>query len=554
MIGALLTVALSLPGESAPSGVSSVAFSRESGFYSDGFALELSAVGGEIHYTLDCTDPDTDSPVYTGPIEITDASLNENRYSMETGVSVEFREELLREANSTLYYGYDLPKGLVDKATVVRAVCVGPDGECGPVSNAVYFVDYDDKEGYQGMRVIAIATDPKNLFDPKTGIYVTGNVFERTLTSDGHIAGSMGSNYGTWEANYNRSGRKWEREAYVCCFDEHRNILFSGNYGLRVQGGTSRALLPKSLNLFARKEYGAGSFSYEALFGMSGKLDSINLHSGAQCLSTKLNDYIINEHTKDLNFCTREYVPTMVFLDGEFWGFCWMTPRYEEEYFKYRYNVYDDDLIVMKAGVTEIGTAYDKEDYYRTMIAELCDLDMSDPANYERARELIDIDSCVDYFATEIYVANVDWPHHNVQLWRTREVSSGPCSDTRWRWIMYDANISMELSYAQRDMVEWAARRSEMFGSLMENEAFADAIYRKLVELARVNFNPSEIDDFIDDYKLFMADAMEKEYARFYGDNKTVDSFLAGCDRIKQFFDLRYDYIMEKYGEYGEAQ
>lgn len=34
-------------------------------------------------------------------------------------------------------------------------------------------------------------------------------------------------------------------------------------------------------------------------------------------------------------------------------------------------------------------------------------------------KETIDIDNFINYFATELYIANPDWPRHNVAVWRT---------------------------------------------------------------------------------------------------------------------------------------
>jgi hypothetical protein len=49
-----------------------------------------------------------------------------------------------------------------------------------------------------------------------------------------------------------------------------------------------------------------------------------------------------------------------------------------------------------------------------------------------------------------------------------------------------------------------------------------------------------------------MADPIEKEYERFYGDNMTIDDFYSGCEEVRDFFELRYQYILDTYGESDE--
>jgi hypothetical protein len=54
----------------------------------------------------------------------------------------------------------------------------------------------------------------------------------------------------------------------------------------------------------------------------------------------------------------------------------------------------------------------------------------------------------------------------------------------------------------------------------------------------------------IDEYEQLMADPIEKEYERFYGDNITIDEFYNVCEEVRDFFELRYQYIMETYGNW----
>ena len=55
---------------------------------------------------------------------------------------------------------------------------------------------------------------------------------------------------------------------------------------------------------------------------------------------------------------------------------------------------------------------------------------------------MIDIQSYIDYYAFEIYVANCDSISNNYAMWRTRNVKSSPYYDGKWRWILYDTDDS----------------------------------------------------------------------------------------------------------------
>ena len=38
------------------------------------------------------------------------------------------------------------------------------------------------------------------------------------------------------------------------------------------------------------------------------------------------------------------------------------------------------------------------------------------------------------------YIGSRDWPHHNIKWWKDRTTT-----DSKWRWIMYDTDISFQL-------------------------------------------------------------------------------------------------------------
>ena len=83
LVGVALVVGLLVYGLSldrrSDQPVTPVRLSMESGFYDSPFYLEMSCDRGEIRYTLDSTEPDEHSLLYTGPILIEDASSNRDK-------------------------------------------------------------------------------------------------------------------------------------------------------------------------------------------------------------------------------------------------------------------------------------------------------------------------------------------------------------------------------------------------------------------------------------------------------------------------------------------
>ena len=528
-----------------------VSFSAASGFYDDPFYLELSANGGDIYYTLDSTDPDENSLRYTGPILIRDASPNENVYSMITETSVYLKSSLLGYSGISISSGinhFGLPKNPVDKATVVRAVCIDEHGRRSETSTSVYFVAFGEKTGYDGLRVMSITTAPENLFDYDDGIYVLGSRFYNTLDEDYKIEQSSDVPIWKSDANYRQKGSEWEREAWVNCFDADGSQIISGNYGIRVQGGYSRSGAIKNLNIFARDKYGSDLFDGNRLFGLSDRLSRINLSSGANDRTTLLKDYLVNTFIYDRNIGAREYVPCALFLDGEFWGIYWMTPRHKADYLSQKYGVGSSNIVCVKDKELEVGKDEDI-DLYNDLIAFVADNDMSLPQNYDRVCERVDIESCIEYYAVEIYVSNYDWPANNTSMWRTRVTAPGRFADSRWRWLIYDVNVGMRKGYADFDMLSFAINEDAFLASLMKNPGFEKALYARLVEMARDTFEPEKVRVFVDEYKNAMSASMEKDYERIYCGTKTLDDFYESCDIVANFFKDRSQFIIDRYGD-----
>ena len=500
LLGAALVVAMLAlwPGRDGKDDqvMTPVRLSRESGFYDEAFYLEMACDRGEIRYTLDSTEPNENSLLYTGPIRIEDASDKPNVYSMIEDVCLELRADILELANREPKYGFTTPTKPVDKATVIRAVCIDAFGNRSDIVNGIYFVGFDRKEAYDGMNIISITTNPENLFDFEQGIYVLGKAFDDSLTEGAGMPPAL-DNFGNWAGNYKNRGKEWEREAYICFFDAERNLTLSGNYGIRIQGGASRYMLPKSLNLFARKRYGSESIPTKALFGEDWQLQSLNLNAGGQGVETKIHDPMVNALVADFDVLTREYEPYELFLDGEYWGVYWLTPRFKEDYFENKYGVRDGDVIETKVDHIEVGT---DEDYrlYMEMLRQVADNDLSDEENYARVCEVTDIESWIDYYAIELYICNTDWPGNNRSLWRVRRPGDQPDADGKWRWVLFDVNLSMDIARADDNFVTRTAKRDPILASLLENKAFTKALHKRMVDLAKENFNPERVNQYVD--------------------------------------------------------
>lgn len=517
-------------------------FSVESGFYEEPFALELFApVGTEIYYTLDGSEPDEHAMKYTEPIFIDDATKNDNRYSLRTDVTPGYMSELIGIYNADLQPpGYAAPDYPIDKCTVVRAVYVDEEGSISGIKTGNYFIGYDEKAGYDNLNIISVVTEPANLFDYDTGIYVLGRTHDETFDeamSERH--------WWQWNANYHQRGREWERAANVQIFNTDRELVISQNCGVRIQGGGSRGRLPRSMSFYAREEYDEDGRFYADLFGTDYRADTITLFAGGDDYSAKLRDKLVSELVKDRNFVTMNYKPYAMFLDGEYWGIYWLTEKYDSAFLGYSYQVEKDDVVMIKNGQVEEGTEEDLA-LYTDMRDFIAGTDFSVPGNFEEACDVIDMQSFIDYFAVEIYIARAgDWPTGNFALWRTRRDGGEGYKDGKWRWMLYDVNsLSLTESLIRADTLRYAMDMDYMFDSLCRSEEFRKQFTLTLMDLANTCFSAESIEENIGNAVSLMAEPMKAHNKRFFGSEKE-EEFLNAVADIRIFLENRKPYIAQ---------
>ena len=527
-----------------------IQFSKQSGFYSEDFLLEIYAPTDEIYYTLDGSDPDETAIPYTQPIPISDATPNENVYSARTDTSTAFFKELLWKTNSSTLcdpaYEYQVPDYAVDKCTVVRAVYYDKNRKKSDITTGVYFVGYEDRAGYEGIDIICITTDPDNLFGYENGIYVTGKTFD-DLVDNGYLEEESDylarglSNF--WDANYHLRGSAAERSATMQLINPHGNI-YTQNVGVRIQGGASRSTATKSLNLYARKKYGNNTKIFYDFWSTGYIPDKVTLSSCGNDMYSKIRDRLVAKLSieAEAEFATMHFRPYILFLNGEYWGIYYIVEKYDEEYLGKYYNVDSNNVAMIKAGSLEFG---EEEDLlmYQKMMCFLESEDLSDADNYEIASNLIDIQSTIDYFAVELYVGRCnDWypGYGNTALWKVQQAGEGDYEDGKWRWMLFDQN-SGGLGFISDgiDSIENTRAISPMFNNLCTNESFRAALAERIIELGQGAFSTSNVNAAIDKYVEELEEPMNVYFKRFFGTDTT--KFYSEVASIQAFFEHRLE-------------
>jgi len=477
--------------------------SHESGFYANEFELNLIASNEniQIFYTLNGQIPSVNSSLYNGPILMTDVTETPNVFSNIPSTPTEGPME-------SGYYIWEEP-GLAYKANVIRFVGFTEDGEqISNIENHTYFVDPDIYDRYD-FPLVSIITDSLNLFQYDSGIYIPGAKHEEY----GWLWMPIG--------NYHERGRDWEREIHISYFENNGDLGFETDAGMRIRGFGSSAFGQKSFGVYFRNDYGQKNIEYPIFSdALSDKYKRLVFrNSGNDFPQTHFKDAVLTSILKPMNFEYQRFRPSIVFINGEYWGIHNMREKYDDHYFDYQYNIKEDSLLMVGVcGEPDVGPT----DEYWALYEYFVENDFSLDEHYDYAKTQMDIQNLIDYEIAEIYYANYDWPCNNYRMWKTID------PDSKWRYLIYDLDFSFaynalttfdtpSLEHATSDVDEWPTCQCSniFFNKLLENEEFKEEFINRFAFHLETTFNKTRMLDSINSFKELLAPQMEEQFDRW---------------------------------------
>ncbi|MEM6345516.1 MAG: lamin tail domain-containing protein, partial [Bacteroidota bacterium] len=465
-------------------------FSQKGGIFQSSQTISLSAQSGaQIYYSLDGTEPTSQSSLYSGPINI-------------------------------------------DTTTSLRARAFLTNWDSSLISTEAFV--FNDSTS---LPIIYLAIDPYDLWDADSGIYVKGS---------SNYPGDCGS--GNYHAPWERpvSLHYFDTTANIA-FQLEAGISIFGNctrnFAMKsLQVATKKAYLSPEIPypIFPTLE----ADEYRRV-----RLRSGGNHWKTSILGEAISHQLV-EGKIDIE--TQSLQSTVVYLNEDYWGIHNMRHNYSEHYFRYKFPQYDTcdfDIVRPQRRHSQYFVASGTQDSMAALFNYFESHSPFTATDYQWAQQRIDLSEWINYYALQMWLYPGDWPNTysptNMIYWRPRT------PEGKWRMAVLDtdqgwANAGHNtVSYMLNPSSNTSARNSEkatvLFRRLMEVPDFRNEFIQRYATQLNLLFNPTRTNQIIDSCTAIIAPEMAQHTAKWgsQGGVSSPSAWQTQVGNLKNFANVR---------------
>jgi hypothetical protein len=225
------------------------------------------------------------------------------------------------------------------------------------------------------------------------------------------------------------------------------------------------------------------------------------------------------------------FQPTIVYLNGEYWGILNLREKINPNFIAENHFVNPDDVNLLENNSNVIdGTNAS----FLQLTNFLNSNTLGSDQNYLQVSNKIDVNNFIQYQLTEIYIDNRDWPGNNIKYWNTNETGS------LWRWIIFDADFGFSIWESSAYTFNTLEFALAIDGPAWPNPPWSTLLLRRMLS------NPGFKNEFINQY----SDRLNTNFASAKV-NATVDSikqlYLPEINSHINRWGLNYTYWQTNY-------
>jgi len=282
-------------------------------------------------------------------------------------------------------------------------------------------------------------------------------------------------------------------------FDNNKQFKFEFEGVSKRHGHDSWAYPQKGFRVYVKDEFGYdyamkykffnNSFrdTFQQIILKAAASDNYNGNGGPSC---HLRDAFV--HTLSLKYNLdvdqRRYSPTVVFVNGQYWGVYEIREKVNGDYTKYYYGQPESKIDLLSYwGGLQVRAGSDTG--WNNLYNYIMNNNMAVSANYDHVTNFLDVKSLITYFILNTWLVNTDWLNWNTMWWRGRKGNG-----VKWRYALWDEDnvLGLGQNYTGMGTVTYennpcqpfslfqnnsSIKHTDMLARLMNNPTF-DQLYR----------------------------------------------------------------------------
>ena len=332
-------------------------------------------------------------------------------------------------------------------------------------------------------------------------------------------------------------------------FFEDGQSQFSIPIGLQMFGGSARGYAKKCYEVVFKKKYGAGHLEYQLFDNRdTSYYQSFVLRTGSQDEEESVIRDIVGTSLVDdyTDVDVQAYKSIALYINGKYWGLYFIREKVDEQFVANHYNV---EATSTNTDIVRIDKTYKSGNMkaYNQLKSFVTNNDMSKSENYEKVKELIDVENCADYWIAVIYTTNNDIV--NSRMFRNPYLEDG-----KFHYIFYDLDFAF-YNYSN-NFFEFTTDPSGMtfnhwettiLRNLMKNSEFRTLFLERLSYNLKNTWNTEIVLQRIDDIVAEIDSEMKRDRERW---GVSYSYWEEAVDYLRYYVKKRESYIKKQAKSY----
>ncbi|MBI3235685.1 MAG: lamin tail domain-containing protein [Bacteroidetes bacterium] len=341
---------------------------------------------------------------------------------------------------------------------------------------------------------------------------------------------SISLNPDSFNTIYQNVDKDNEKGGYVQILDKKGNLMTQFGANFTIHGNYSSSFPQKSLRVETRQWLDSSSIDYQLYPKKIYKFQNFNLrNAGVDWMRRHVSDLLTSTLVRELNADCGDGRQVLGYINGKYYGVYEIREKYDNDYAAENHNVNADSIDMLSySGVVNYG----KDSAWTALSSLANSLNLSVDSNFNKVAKYIDLDNWIDYFTTEMYIANTDWPGNNIKWWRPQR------QDGKWRYILWDLDFGWGIPWGggggiavSTDLSGSVFGGGLIIGDLMNNVAFRKKFINRYADLINTTFRYENVAGTKNVYSMMKAltDTLDKEMPRAYSRWKDPASAVNGA-------------------------